>query len=408
MAVAYLLVGDIGGTNSRFQLFDTSECTNAHQLASHEPIVEAEYLNGDFPSPLHVLRKFIEKCGRDRQPRYGCLAVAGPVQSNRVEMTNRGWVVDGDKIAQELGMQEMRVVNDFVSNGYGLLTLDEETECVVLQDGEAVEGGPKACIGAGTGLGECYLTATGPFEHDYTAWPTEGGHAEFAPRNELEVELLTFLKEATGSHTRVSIERIVSGVGLYNMYQFMRARFPAELDTALDGEIEASGDMKGAVIATAKGKNKLCERVMDVFTTAYGSECGTAALKYLPTGGVYIAGGMAPKNMDVMQSAAFIDAFRDKGRVSPAIASIPVKVVMADDLGQRGALYVARELALGHADAFSDYSAAPDSYTAEARARASAAEQDAQGTPPPLFWTVLGALVGAAATGFIFAKSSSK
>jgi len=182
-------------------------------------------------------------------PRAGSFAVAGPVDRNMVTFTNRStWVIDGMELAKKFGIEQVTLVNDFVANGYGLLTLtDSETH--TLQDVPAQAGAPIALIGAGTGLGQCFLTATPDTPSMYHTWPSEGGHTEFAPRTDLEVELLNFLKKKFTETSRVSVERICSGKGIANVYEFMRTRFPKKIKKEADDEIMGAGDMMGGAIA---------------------------------------------------------------------------------------------------------------------------------------------------------------
>jgi len=201
-------------------------------------------------------------------------------------------------------------------------------------------------VGAGTGLGECFSTATGG---EYTTFPSEGGHAEFAPRNDLENELLNFLKKKFEQKHRVSVERVVSGPGLANIYEFLAKKYWAYTTTAVNKEFDEAGDMRGKVVAMHGSKTgkapycKLCDQAMDIFLAAYGSECGVACLKWIPFGGMYIAGGLTPKNIARISApdSPFLSAFHDKGRVSPLLKRVPLYAVMVEDIGQRGAHLVA-------------------------------------------------------------------
>uniref|UniRef100_A0A7S1HTF8 Glucokinase n=1 Tax=Eutreptiella gymnastica TaxID=73025 RepID=A0A7S1HTF8_9EUGL len=340
----FLLIGDIGGTNCRLNLFEVGR-GETYIEGGPLPGVRvhhAQYLNGDYPSFLAIVQAFFSmapsKCQNDL-PVSACFAVAGPVDGNAVAFTNRaGWVIDGNQLAEQLQIPHIRLINDFVANGYGLLTLKRE-ETVTLQDAPVKQGAPIACIGAGTGLGETFLTCR---DGQYDAWPSEGGHAEFAPRNELQIKLLHFLMKRFKSTSRVSVERIVSGIGLVNVYEFLREQFPEKILPTVDQELVQAKDMGGRVVASNASKCTLCKMAMEIMVDVYGSECGTGALKWLPFGGLYIAGGLAPKNLKFFtDSPTFMDAFLDKGRVSPALKQVPIKIVLAEDIGQRGALLVA-------------------------------------------------------------------
>ena len=179
-------------------------------------VYQQQYKNQDFQHFVDIVKLFLKESGITVAPTTACFAVAGPVTDNVVRFTNRAaWSIAGAVMVQQLGIKSVRLINDFVANGYGLLTLNEETECATLNNAEKKKNGPIVCIGAGTGLGECFLT---PNEHgEYQCFPSEGGHAEFAPRNDLEVGLLNFLKHKFEQKHRVSVERVVSGTGLVNV-----------------------------------------------------------------------------------------------------------------------------------------------------------------------------------------------
>mmetsp|Transcript_33723 Transcript_33723/g.71943 ORF Transcript_33723/g.71943 Transcript_33723/m.71943 type:complete len:531 (-) Transcript_33723:182-1774(-) len=352
-SVHLLLVGDCGGTNTRLKLYGLrwqDALLQNGQGAPGELIAEQQYLNCEYGSFDEVVNTFLKDSNAHVQPTAACFAVAGPVSDNAVTFTNRNWMIDGAAVEKALGIKKVRLINDFVANGYGLLTLDTAKECVTLQDVPAVAGAPIVCVGAGTGLGECFSTATAPGE-PYETYPSEGGHAEFAPRNDVEVELLQFLKHKFEQKHRVSIERVVSGPGLASVYEFYSTRFASKCNAAVKKHVLEAGDFKGRVIAThsQKGASPRCEvcvMVMETFASAYGSEAGVAALKWIPLGGLYIAGGLAPKNMHLLRGAdsLFMRAFHDKGRVSPLLKNVPLHVVLAEDIGQRGAHLVSFRL----------------------------------------------------------------
>jgi glucokinase len=340
----FILTGDIGGTNSRLTL---------HEVGRHETVTQGgpmpgvsvfhkEYLNCNYPTFQDLLKTFFAEAPARTQavvPAAACFAVAGPVDGNAVAFTNRaGWVIDGNELQDSLQIPHIRLINDFVANGYGLLTLSEK-ETVTLQQGTPKVGAPIACLGAGTGLGECYLTCK---DGVYDCWPSEGGHAEFAPRGELQIRLLHFLMAKFKATHRVSLERIVSGKGLVNVYEFLRKEFPEKANAAVDQELQAAGDLGGRVVASNAGHDDLCRQAMHIMIDVYGSEAGTVALKWLPFGGLYIAGGLAPKNLSYFtNSDLFMNSLMDKGRVTPALKQVPIKIVLAENIGQRGALLMA-------------------------------------------------------------------
>lgn len=354
-----LLAGDIGGTNSRLVLYqapdNADELTDSKTISSHNVVAQMYYKNNDFQSFSEVLCSFISMPAvRDVKIHSCCFAVAGPVTENHINFTNReGWIIDGNSIKEEFGIDSVILMNDFVVNGYGLLSLTKH-ELAVLQEGKNVEHGqgtePIALVGAGTGLGECYLTPTS--EGSLTAFPTEGGHVEFAPRTKLELELLKFMQnrlstaESEVSETellpRVSVERIVSGLGLENIYEFLREKYPDQVDESRDADYNASNE-RGRLIGSEKYNYKLFRRALEIMFGVFGDEVGNCVLKYLPYGGVYIAGGIAPKNIEFIrgQGSEFMHRFLDKGRMSSIMSDFPVYVVMQEDLGLRGAHNIA-------------------------------------------------------------------
>ena len=200
---------------------------HSQQLYHRAPgllLLKKSYHNEDYASFGDVVRAFLAEAAVCKPPVTACLAVAGPVKNNVVRFTNRDtWEIDGDQIGEELGIKKVVLINDFVAAGYGVLTVNVEKECLTLQKADRDSSAPIACIGAGTGLGQCYLTPSGSdgVDGDYRCFPSEGGHAEYAPRNELEFRLLTFLKEKFNAKHRVSVERIVSGTGLSNVSTYI-------------------------------------------------------------------------------------------------------------------------------------------------------------------------------------------
>jgi glucokinase len=317
-----ILVGDIGGTKTLLALV-TDE---------GRPEQPRRYECAEYPTFDEVLSDYLGDTPVDRI----CLGVAGPVKHNRVQATNLPWVIDGDAIARDRGIP-VAVINDFYAVAAGIPELRPD-ELVTLNPGQFDPEGPIAVLGAGTGLGEGFLV---PTTAGHRIIPTEGGHTDFAPRNEPEIGLLRYLLQR---HHRVSIERILSGAGLAAVYDFLK-------DTGFAAEGEAvraamTNEDRAAVISrfALDHADPLCERALGMFAAIYGSEAGNLALKVLATGGVYVAGGIAPKILAKLRGSEFIGAFMDKGRMSPLVAAIPLHVVLATDVGLLGAAAHARQL----------------------------------------------------------------
>ena len=386
--------GDCGGTNTRLVLLRVPEGVKAEvgRVPSGEVVLSRHYRNAENSSFLMCCEKFLAEAAPKtggELPRACCLACAGGIKDNCVTFTNvaRGWTIDGNALARQLGIPRVKLINDFEAQGYGLLTLGD-SEVIKLNDATPVPGAPKACVGAGTGLGECYLTASK--QGEYTCWPSEGGHAELAPRSTLTYELVRHLREklAFDAHgapdkireyfdswdadksgyvsyeefeaalrawdmkgikpRRVSVERVVSGPGLAAVYGFLRTHWAYKTDVhaAYDADyLNAPSDKRGAIVAKCAGEeNRVCAKAVEIFMQCYGSETGVAALKWLPYGGLYISGGIAAKNPQWVQSSVFMDAYKDKGRMSNLVMSVPLYLVTVEDTGERGALYYAVQM----------------------------------------------------------------
>jgi len=290
-----ILAGDIGGTNTRFTIYqvnrddpEVKKGLSPGALAPGSKLFEMKYLNHEYPSFVDVLQKFLLEAKVKKPPVTACFAVAGPVSDNKVTFTNRAsWSIDGALIETELGIQKVRLINDFLAVGYGLLTLDEEVECICLQvsqiphclgvllysaltlscisqRGKRNLSSPIACIGAGTGLGECFLAPDN--DGTYLCFPSEGGHADFAPRGPVEEGLLQYLKEKFKQAYRVSVERVVSGTGLVNIYEYLAATRPAEVDAEIQKKVDEDGELAGATIAT-NTQNAICRDAMQLFAS---------------------------------------------------------------------------------------------------------------------------------------------
>jgi glucokinase len=257
------------------------------------------------------------------------------VRNGRVVTPNLPWLVDSAELAAVLGLPQTLLINDLQANAYGIPLLRDE-DVAVLNVGEAEPAGAIAVISAGTGLGEAVAVWDGTMHRPV---PGEGGHADFAPRTELETELLLHLRTEFG---RVSYERVLSGPGLVNIYRFLRDRHQhpetAAVATAMGREDPA------AVISRAAldGSCPLCDQTLEIFVSLYGAEAGNLALRSLASGGIFLGGGIAPKILDLLLRPAFMRAFTAKGRLSPLLEKVPVKVIR----NQRAALFGAARCAL--------------------------------------------------------------
>ena len=318
-----ILAGDIGGTKTILALFETEP--------GRGPSVLETYRSREHPSFLEVVSAFVAR----HHPRIdlACVGAAGPIKKNRCEATNLPWVVDGAEIAAQLSLAQVVLLNDLEAFAHGVAVLGAD-DVLELNAGAPGAAGNRAVIAAGTGLGEAGLFWDGAA---YRPFASEGGHADFAPHDELEMDLLRFLLK---EHGRISWERLVSGMGLVNIYRFLRdtgrESEPAWLAVAL-----AQGD-PGQVISESAGRSTLCARTLELFVKLYGAEAGDLALKVMATGGVYVGGGIAPKNVEWMQGGAFLRAFTAKGRMRPLMEAMPVRLILNDQTGLLGAAHCAR------------------------------------------------------------------
>ncbi len=324
-----ILAGDIGGTNTRLALCEESG-------EGFEIIAEEKYRSAAFSGLDAIIEKFLS--GKSAHVERAGFGVPGPVAGEIVKLANLPWTVDARAVKHLLGDgAEVGLINDLEANAYGLSELAPE-DFAVLSEGERNRTGNAAIISAGTGLGEAGLH----FEEEMKTlrpFASEGGHADFAPRDDSEIELLKFLREKYG---RVSVERVVSGQGLENIYGFLRDTKRAEEPAWLREEIAEATDAAAVVSKNAvSGKSEICGLALEMFASAYGATAGNLALKMLATGGIFLGGGIAPKILPQLKSGKFIESFRAKGRMRSLLEKIPVRVVLNDKAALLGAAHYA-------------------------------------------------------------------
>jgi glucokinase len=317
-----LLAGDIGGTNTRLGLFTASEPRPA-------PADVRAYPTGGFPSLESMLARFLADAGIERAAISGAaFGVAGPVVHGRAALTNAAWQIDGDQVAAALGLPAVLLLNDLLAMAHSISVLGPG-ELYTLQDGDADPAGNVSLIAPGTGLGEAMLVRSGG---RLVPSPSEGGHADFAPRTTREVGLLAFL---TGQYGRAGYERVISGPGLVNIHRFVH-RTPC---TAADpGAADAAAQISAAAL---EGRCPGCAEALDLFVAVLGAECGNSALRGLTTGGVFLGGGIPPKIIPALARPTFIEAFRAKAPMEHLVAAIPVNVILYPDPGLLGAAVAA-------------------------------------------------------------------
>jgi glucokinase len=320
------LAGDIGGTKTNLAVYVyEDDRLVAKKIAS--------YPSKDHATLAEIVLHFLADGFSD--VRQACFGVAGPVKGGVVQVTNLPWIVDAPALQAELNFKQVSLLNDLEANAYGINTLHPHELLSLNPQADPRQIGNRALIAAGTGLGEAGLLWDGVTHRPFAS---EGGHASFAPTDSIGDELLMFLRK---EHGHVSWERVLSGMGMKNLYRFFRQRSGRAEPDWLGAQL-LHGDL-GAVVTQAglAAKDPVCVDALDCFTRNYGSEAGNLALKMLALGGVYIGGGIAPKMLPKMQSALFLDAFQSKGRMSPLLQSTPVYVILNDKTALQGAAWFA-------------------------------------------------------------------
>jgi glucokinase len=318
--VALVLAGDVGGTKTLLALVDPS-------AENVQTARETSYPSASYPGLAPIVREFL----KDVQEPVGtaCFGVPGPVLNGECRTPNLPWFLTERDLERDTELEHVRLINDFAAAAMGVLALPDESFCA-LQEGVPERNGTIAVVGAGTGIGEAFLFWDG---RRYRANPTEGGHAGFAPQGELQRELLAYLER---SYHPVSVERAVSGPGLLRIYRFLVER---GVSSWPEVSREIAREDPGEVIARhALARSDLaCEQALDLFVACYAAEAANMALRGMATGGVYVAGGIAPKIVGKLREGAFLATFRDKGRMSELMRRVPLFVVLEPRAGLFGA-----------------------------------------------------------------------
>jgi glucokinase len=317
-----ILAGDVGGTKTLLGLFDAGE----HRP---RPRTIRSYPTSAYASFTGILDAFARDEGRPFEVQAVAAGVAGPIVGNRARLTNITWDISADEIAHRVGVTRVRLLNDLeaMANSAEVLTAEE---VVVLQPGVMREDGNAAVIAAGTGLGEAYLHRV---NGRLRPVPSEGGHADFAPRTDRDMELLRMLRAEYG---RAEVEHVLSGPGLLNLHRFTHQRCGSE--PGITPAMISQAAMAGTCPA--------CAEALSMFVTLYGAEAGNLALRGVATSGLYVGGGIAGKILPALTDGRFMEAFRDKGEMSELVAKVPVKVILNEEAGLLGAAVHAQEMLL--------------------------------------------------------------
>ncbi len=328
------LAGDLGGTKTALALFTNSG-------GPREPIAETVYPSREHHSLEAIVGSFLAS----HQARLAAdpiaaaaFGVAGPVFSRTAKITNLAWTVDQESLAQllQLDMGRVALLNDLEAVACAIPEL-LESDLQSLNVGQSVEHAPIAVLAPGTGLGQAYLTWDG---HNYRAHASEGGHVDFAPCNQLQLELLNYLYQR---YEHVSFERVISGMGIPEMYRFLRdsgrATEPPQLAQAL-----SQAEDWAPIIVSQAAQWEICQQTVEMFVAILAAKAGNVALALMSRGGVYLGGGIPPRILPFLQSDIFLHAFRSKGRFSAFVSDVPVHVIMNPKAGLLGTAYAALKL----------------------------------------------------------------
>jgi glucokinase len=320
-----ILAGDVGGTKVHLALYNFAN-------GRLQSIRDEKFPAHEFARLDDVVNKFLASGSEKREEIIAaCFGCPGPVRDGRLKLTNLPWTLDTRDLVKSLSIPHISLINDLEANGYGIPELAPES-LFLLHAGDPDASGHAGLVAAGTGLGEALLIWDGK---RHVPIPSEGGHCDFAARSSREIALLEHLRDTLKG--RVSWERVVSGIGIKNIYSFLRdvekINEPGWLHDRMLTE-----DPNAVIGQCAEdGSSSLCFETMKMFAAAYGAEAGNIALKVLAVGGIYLGGGIAPKSLKTLKNGAFIQAFLDKGRLSPLLASIPVRVILDDTCALLGA-----------------------------------------------------------------------
>lgn len=332
-----VLAGDIGGTKTWLRIAEFSDAVARGRL-----VREQRYASRDYDGLSTMIREFLGPEKENIDIVHACFGVAGPItqtaQGQNVKVTNLPWEIRTQALVQETGIAKIRLINDFEAIGYGIEAL-EEHDLAVLQTGQAQPNAPRVVIGPGTGLGMAIMV----WLHDhYEVISSEGGHADFAPTDALQIQLLAYLMKRLG---HISYERVLSGPGLVHIYEFLSTQHSGQMSAELAGALHEKDPAAAITEAALARQHGLASQAVDLFVNICGACAGNLALITLAQGGVYIAGGIAPRLIERFSSGLFMRSFADKGRMSSLLARMPVKLVLNPQVGLIGATLAARRLA---------------------------------------------------------------
>ncbi len=319
-----LLAGDVGGTKTNLAIFSSEAGWRA-------PVAEATFPSAQYPGLEAVVQEFLKQ--RNFSVDHASFGVAGPVVAGSATITNLPWMMDEKQLQKELDIPSVRLLNDLDAIAHAIPFLEPQ-DLHTLNEGQPISKGAIAVIAPGTGLGEGFLTWDGS---RYRAHTSEGGHADFAPTNTSQIELLRYL---LARFPHVSFERVCSGKGMPNIYSYLKDTGYAEEPQWLAEQLVAAQDRTPIIVNNALDKEKatkLCVGTLNTFVSILGAEAGNLALKVLATGGVYLGGGIPPRILSFLQDGRFMQAFTHKGRLTEMLTRMPVHIILNPKIALLGA-----------------------------------------------------------------------
>jgi len=330
-----VLAGDIGGTKTLLQLADIEADSR------YDVIFEKRYISAEWDNLIPMVQVFMQAASQKTgsRPQTACFGIAGPVHGRHARTTNLLWQLQADDLERDLGLSQVRLINDFQAIAYGIDLLSDD-DLVVLNPGHEIAHGNRVIIGAGTGLGQCFMVWQGG---RYGVIASEGAHTDFAPTDAEQIALLQYMQQQFG---RCSWESVVSGTGIRHIHNYMLKTFPGE-ETAALTEARSHGDPSAAIsLAAGNGSDPLAKRSMDLFCKLYGAQAGNLGLIGLASGSIYVAGGIAPRIINMLKNGLFMAGFMNKEkRMQDLLAAMPVRVVVNTRVGLMGAAVTASRCA---------------------------------------------------------------
>ncbi len=323
-----LIAGDIGGTKTNLALFEEEEGNYAFTNLEKFP-------SQDYKDLKTIVQEYMQSCEKAKDVHMACFAIAGPVKDGVCRATNLPWIVDAKVLSRELNIPTVYLINDLEANAYSIEILPPEN-IVEIHPGKGVPQANRCVVSPGTGLGEAGLYWDGKRHHPFAG---EGGHCDFAPRNELQIDFCRYLYQRFGHG---SYERALSGPGLVNIYDFFRDEIKVEEPSWLAEEMKKDDPAKVITFNALKKKSELCEKSLDFFSSIFGAECSNTVLKYMALGGVYLGGGIPPKILPKLKESIFYEGFLDKGRFCELLEEVPIRVILDDKASLKGAAHYCR------------------------------------------------------------------